>query len=211
MNLRRLAREERVELAELLATLSPEQWEASSLCEGWRVRDVVAHVVSYDGLSAHALVDRFVRGRLLPDRINAVAMADYRRRSPEELLALLREHLDPHGFPAALGGQIALVDGLIHQQDIRRPLGIPREIPAERLRPALHGALTAPVIRGFWRVRGLRLVADDLDWSAGRGPEVRGTAEALLMAIAGRPVLSELSGPGQQLLSRRLRASSATT
>lgn len=111
----------------------------------------------------------------------------------------------PRGLPAAFGGMIALVDGLIHQQDIRRPLEMPRAIPAERLLPALRCALIAPVIRGFWRVRGVRLVATDLDWSAGIGPEVRGSAEALLMAIAGRgSVLGELCGPGQRKLADRL-------
>lgn len=100
---------------------------------------------------------------------------------------------------------VALADGLIHHQDIRRPLGMHRNIPAERLLPALRCALIAPPIRGFWRVRGLRLVATNLDWAAGAGTQVQGPAEALLMAIAGRRgVVGELSGPGQQKLARRI-------
>lgn len=205
MNLRRLARDERTDFAAFLATLSPPQWEAPTLCAGWRVRDVVAHVISYDELDGRALAARFAKGRFLPDRVNAVGLAEYHTRSPNELLALLREHLEPRGLPAAFGGTIALVDGLIHHQDIRRPLEMPRPVPAERLLPALRCALIAPVIRGFWRVRGVRLVATDLDWSAGIGPEVRGPAEALLMAIAGRrSVLGELSGPGQRKLAYRI-------
>lgn len=207
MDVMPLARDERAEFAEFLATLSPQQWEAATLCAGWRVRDVVAHVISYDELSGRGLVRRLVQGRLVPDRANAVGLAEYNTRSPEELLALLRKHATPRGLTAALGGMIALLDGMIHQQDIRRPLGMPRDIPAERLVPALRGALRAPVIGGFWRVRGLRLVATDLDWSTGRGPEVRGPAEALLMAIAGRRgIVSELDGPGQQTLAGRIRA-----
>ncbi|SFA82481.1 TIGR03083 family protein [Amycolatopsis marina] len=205
MNLKRLARDERADFAAFLATLSPQQWDAPTLCEGWRVRDVVAHVVSYDELDMRSLVGRLAKGRFHPDNANAVGLAEYGTRTPEELLALLKEHVDPHGLPAAFGGMIALVDALIHQQDIRRPLGLPRGIPAERLLPALRCALFAPVIRGFWRVRGLRLVATDLDWSTGRGPEVHGTAEALLMVIAGRRgVVDELSGPGQPKLAERL-------
>jgi hypothetical protein len=100
---------------------------------------------------------------------------------------------------------VALTNGVIHQQDIRRPLGMPRDIPADRLLPALRIALTAPVILGFWRVRGTRLVATDLDWSTGKGPEVRGKGEALLLVIAGRRgVVGELSGPGQQTLANRI-------
>ncbi|MPZ67841.1 MAG: hypothetical protein GEU83_20945, partial [Pseudonocardiaceae bacterium] len=63
----------------------------------------------------------------------------------------------------------------------------------------------APTLCAGWRVRGVRLAATDLDWSTGAGPEVRGTAEGLLMAIAGRRgVVSELSGPGQRKLADRI-------
>ena len=200
-----MARDERTEFAAFLATLSPEQWDTQTLCAGWRVRDVVAHVISYDELDARGLASRLAKARFNPDRANAAGLPEYNIRQPEELVALLDEHAEPRGLPAAFGGMIALVDALIHQQDIRRPLGMPREIPAERLLPALRCALFAPVIRGFWRVRGVRLVATDLDWASGKGPEVRGKAEALLMVIAGRRgVTGELSGPGQAKLADRI-------
>lgn len=96
--------------------------------------------------------------------------------------------------------------GLIHQQDIRRPLGLPRQIPAERLRVTLDFARWAPPIRGGLRTRGLRLVATDLDWSAGRGPEVTGPGEALLLAMARRgAAVADLGGPGLPRLAQRLR------
>jgi hypothetical protein len=100
---------------------------------------------------------------------------------------------------------IALVDGTIHQQDIRRPLGIPRTIEPERLHAVLEYARYAPAVRGAWRARGLRLVATDLDWIHGNGPEVQGSGEALLMAMAGRPdSLNELTGPGQPKLAQQI-------
>lgn len=205
MNLKHLTRDERADLAEFLATLSPQQWESPTLCAGWRVHDVVAHLLSYDELDGSALLRRLAKGRFLPDRVNTVGLTEYNTRSPEELLALLKEHLTPRGLTAAGGGMVGLTDAVIHQQDIRRPLGMPRDLPAERLLPALRTALTAPVIRGFWRVRGTRLIATDLDWSTGKGPEVRGKGEALLMVIAGRRgVVGELSGPGQQKLASRI-------
>jgi hypothetical protein len=71
----------------------------------------------------------------------------------------------------------------------------------------LRSAWTAPAVRGFWRARGVRLVATDVDWSAGKGPEVHGQGEALLMAMAGRRgVVAELSGPGQPKLAQRIEA-----
>jgi uncharacterized protein (TIGR03083 family) len=200
----RLARGERGELADFLATLSPEQWEADSLCTGWQVRDVVAHVLSYDELDIAGLVRRFARGRLLLDRVNGVGVDDYADYGPDQLLTLLKAHLQPRGLTARFGGRIGLVDALIHQQDIRRPLGVPRDIPAGRLRTALDFARIAPPIKAFRRIRGLRLVATDLDWATGRGPEVHGTGEALLMAMAGRRgVADELEGEGQPTLAAR--------
>jgi uncharacterized protein (TIGR03083 family) len=205
VSLKRLARDERADLAELLATLSPEQWETPSLCTGWRVRDVVAHMLSYDELDGRALVARFAKGRFLPNRVNAVGLAESGTRGSDELLALLRDHLEPRGFTAALGGMIAFLDCMIHQQDIRRPLGMPRQIPAERLAQGLRCVMLAPPVGAFWRARGLRLVATDLDWSHGKGPEVRGPGEAILMAAAGRRgVVGELTGPGQQTLAGRI-------
>ena len=200
----RLAHDERADLADFLDTLRPEQWDAPTLCTRWSVRDVVAHVISFEDLDRTALVTQFVRARLRPDRVNDLLLAGLRDLPPRELVARVRQHLDPRGLTAGFGGRIALVDGLVHHQDVRRALGMPRVVPAERLRVALPFARLAPPIGAWWRARGLRLVATDLDWTAGRGPEVRGPAEPLLMAIAGRRgTTTELSGPGADVLSAR--------
>ena len=205
VDVRRLAREERADFAAFLATLSPQQWQAPTLCAGWRVRDVVAHVIGYDDLDTRRLLAYVIQGRLRLGRVNAAALARYHARSPEQLLALLTDHPQPRGVPAALGGRVGLTEALIHHQDIRRPLAQPRAIPPERLLPALRIALIAPDIGGLWRIRGVRLVATDLPFSAGIGQEVRGPAEALLMTIAGRHgVAGELPGPGQRTLARRI-------
>jgi len=202
-----MACEERADFVGLLADLSPEQWERPSLCEGWRVRDVVAHVLSYDELSRWALVKRLAKGGFLPNRVNGVGVAEYATRSPGQLTELMRQCIPPRGLTAGFGGMIALVDGMIHQQDIRRALGITRAIPPQRLSAVLNYALTAPAVRGARRARGVHLVATDLDWEHGKGPEVRGPGEALLVAMAARPdALNDLSGPGKAMLARRIGA-----
>ncbi|MEO8814011.1 MAG: maleylpyruvate isomerase family mycothiol-dependent enzyme [Mycobacterium sp.] len=199
-----LASAERADLAQFLATLTPQQWQAPSLCEGWRVRDVVAHVVSYDELDAAGLARRLLRGRFLLGRANAAGVIDYAQHSPQQLLELLHRSLRPRGLTAVFGGRIGLLDAMIHQQDIRRPLGLARDVPAERLRVALDFARNAPPIGAPWRIRGLRLVATDLDWATGHGDEVRGRAESLLMAMAGRRgIVDELTGAGQHTLAGR--------
>ena len=200
-----MAEQERTELADFLASLSPEAWDHPSLCRGWQVRDVVAHVISYEERGGADLARLLVRARFRPTQLNEVALADYRHLSPAELVTFLRSHRRPRGITASRGGGVGLVDALIHHQDVRRPLGLPRAVPAERLAYALPFAVTAPPIRGAWHARGVRLVAIDLDWSRGRGPEAHGRAEALLMVLAGRPgVAGELTGPGAELLQSRL-------
>jgi uncharacterized protein (TIGR03083 family) len=200
-----LARAERLAFADFLAGLTEEQWATPSLCAGWSVRDVAAHCVSFEEISGRALAARFLKGRLQTDRINALAVADLVDASTDHLIGLLRDNAEPHGLGAGFGGRVALTDNMIHQQDIRRPLGLARTIPAERLRAALDFVRYAPTIRGAWTVRGLRLIATDLDWTHGKGPELRGQGEALLMAMAGRSDgLKDLEGPGTATLAARL-------
>lgn len=55
------------------------------------------------------------------------------------------------------------------------------------------------------KARRLRLIANDVDWAYGDGPEVTGPGEALIMAMAARPdTLSQLTGPGKALLAQRI-------
>lgn len=205
VKVRQLALDERADLAGFLTTLTPEQWRAPTLCAGWQVHDVAAHVVSYDDVRPAALLAHLIRGRLRPSHVNALMLARYETSQPEELLARLRASPDPRSLPAALGWRVALVETLIHHQDIRHGLGLPRVIPAERLLPALHIALIAPDVSHPWPLRGVRLVATDVRFAAGVGPAVRGTGEALLMTIAGRhESVSELSGPGKPRLTRHI-------
>jgi hypothetical protein len=106
----------------------------------------------------------------------------------------------------------ALSDAVLHALDIRRPLGRNRVVPADvfvataEFHAGLRWPLTASVggdVRR--RITGLRLVADDADWSHGQGPEVHGSAEALLLMLTGRPVgRDELTGPGAPTLCGRL-------
>ncbi len=198
-----MARAERTDLAEFLATLTPQQWETPSLCSGWTVKDVVAHMISYEELGTMGLLTRFAKGRIV--RANEVGVEEFASLTPQQLIEFLRNHLTPKGLTAGFGGMIALVDGTIHHQDIRRTLGRPRTVPADRLDRVLGLVPGNPRLGAARRIRGLRLHATDIDWTHGRGPEVTGTGEALLMAMAGRPAaVADLDGPGRATLAQRL-------
>ena len=151
-----LARAEREDFAAFLETLSPEQWEAPTLCERWNVREVAAHAISFDELTRGESVRRFLKGRLMVDRINQVGVDDYADRTPEQLVALIRKYAEPHGLTAGFGGRVALTDNMIHQQDIRRRARHPANHPGRAAADALDFSLYAPTIRGAWRARGVR-------------------------------------------------------
>jgi len=198
-----MATEERGDLAAFLATLTPEQWEAASLCEGWRVRDVVAHVLSFDDVTLVGMLRRAVHARFVD--VNQVGVEELASLDTAELLDRLRARLRPQGLARTFRGRLALLDATIHHQDIRRPLGKRREIPAERLRCVLHDAVLSPELPGWRLSRGVCLRPTDIDWSHGSGPEVIGPAEAVLMAVTGRAsAISELNGAGVTVLAARL-------
>ncbi len=197
--------DERRDWASFLRTLSEAQWDRPSLCAGWTVRDVVAHAVSYEEAGPLTVVARFARGGFRLSGANAVGLRDRGQVSGAVLVDELERNLRPRGITRMFGSRIALLDAVVHHQDIRRPLGLPRPIPAERLVPCLNFARVAPPIAAYPRIRGLRMIATDLDWSAGHGPSVNGPAESLLMAIAGRRTsYDDLHGPGTATLLSRI-------
>jgi uncharacterized protein (TIGR03083 family) len=200
MGVRRLVAQERGDLVALLRTLSDEEWEAPSLCAGWRVRDVVGHLL-YDsvGLPSYLVVAARCRSA---DRINAHLVEKAKALSPSILVDKLASSIGRGPF-ATLLPSIALADVLVHQQDIRRPLGRERTVPADRLMAVLDRP--DPFANPGRRSRGLRFEATDIAWSKGEGPEVRGTGEAIALAVAGRDVaLDELEGDGVAVLRKRI-------
>ncbi|KHO24225.1 hypothetical protein QQ44_17265 [Mycolicibacterium setense] len=198
ISVRALARRERQDFADLLDTLNPQQWQAPTLCAGWTVRDVVAHAIAYLGQTRLGLTAAMFAAHGQVDRINEDARRSRAGLGPDQLRALMRAGIDPSGAGALYGCRVALIECLIHQQDIRRPLGLPRTVDRHALVASLTYARVSPVIGGARRTRGLRLIATDLDWTAGRGAEIHGPGEALLLAMAGRvgAVADELHGPG---------------
>lgn len=191
---------ERAELVELLRSLTPAQWDAPSLCDGWSVRDVAGHL-TIDSVPLHRYA---LAGLTHPsaDRLNEHYVVAAREVPVDRLVEGLSASIST-SWMARYFPYLCLADHLVHQQDIRRPLGLPRTIDPERLRLVLDHP--DPFARPRRYVRGLRLVATDLQWERGDGPVVRGSGEALALAMVGRSaVLDELDGDGVELLCLRI-------
>lgn len=195
-------------VADLLEGLDDAQLSQQSLCAGWDVRTVGAHLADAAAPSALGpFLVALVRagGRL--HRANDVAARRAGQQPAATTVALLRERAESRFTPPVTGPRAPLAEVLVHEGDIRVPLGLAYEPDAGAVRVALEFVTTGRPV-GFvprGRLRGLRLVAADLDRYWGDGAEVRGRGVDLLMAACGRTaVLARLAGPGRNLLGDRL-------
>ena len=195
---------EQVDFVDLLRGLGADQWATPSLCSGWDVRDVAVHAACGRKSVPEALRLWASVGFGSPHKVNAQELETHRDMACEDVVAWMASSIKHKSASDSLNQLRGL---MIHQQDIRRPLAIPRTIPAERVIAVLDHGLTRLGDLNLGtrkRAAGLKLVATDIDWSHGEGPAVRGTAEAILMALAGRKAaLSELTGDAVEQLSAR--------
>ena len=196
---------ERGSLADLLEQLSPEEWDQPSLCAGWRVRDVAAHLaLAHMGIGT--AVPALLRARGSFDRmIDATARA-HAAVPTGRLVAELRAMRGSRRRAPGVSSVEPLTDVLVHGQDIALPLGISRPMPPAAA--ALAATRVWTMGWPFWarrRLRGLELRATDVPWRVGSGDPVDGTIGELLVLITGRTaVLERLTGTGAPALRRRL-------
>lgn len=205
--LRRMHDEEDADLSAYLHTLDEADWERPSLCEGWRVRDVVGHVLDGNELNLATLPFRLARYGFSSDRSGkAHSIARAEGVPPAQLLADFDARDRWAGTCRVFPPRLVLLDRLVHHQDIRRALGHVRTIPEERLLAVLDGTpALGSVFRAKRRTRGLSFRATDVDWRWGAGPEVSGPGEALLLAVLGREAaLADLDGEGLPTFRGRL-------
>lgn len=198
--------------ADMFAGLSDAQWRTPSLCAGWTVREVAAHLVPpAGGFTIRRLAWQVIRFRGDLDRMVDETTRQEARRPVGDLVADLRNRASMRLSPPVVGAAGPMTDTAVHLRDAARPLGLGEVNPEPAAwRPVLDFLVSKAATRGFLpsgRLVGLRLTTIDQAWSWGEdGAEVRGTSEAVALAVAGRDVvLPELDGPGVATLAKRLR------
>jgi uncharacterized protein (TIGR03083 family) len=190
--------QERADLAGFLETLTADEWQMQSLCQGWTVKEVVAHLTLFDIPAARVTVEFLRYGGSLARIGRETARRRAADMSNEQLVALLRSKVGNRKHPIGTNYLDPLCDVLVHGQDIAVPLGRRRAMPTDAAVAAAERVATM----AFWsgkrrRVRQLRLVATDADWTYGDGALVRGPIAVLLLVLTGRRArLDELAGEG---------------
>jgi len=174
-------------LAEVLASLPPESWDSPTLCTGWRVRDVVAHITMPFRYRPPRFMFEMIRSR---GNFNRMADRCARRDAAApaaDLTAALRDNAEHPWKPPGGGLGGALTHDVIHGLDITVALGIDRTVPAGRLAIVLDGITAARSLEFFGAsLSGIQLRANDTDWSFGSGTPVTGAAQDLALVVCGR-------------------------
>ena len=186
-------------LADLLEGLSADEWRRPSLCDGWTVRQVAAHVALQN--TTWAMMPRVVRDLVRHGGMNGAIHAMACRHAELPVEVIVSEIRDRIGvwrpLPSVTFRETA-IDYVVHGQDIAIPLGRTLEMPRDLAVVAADRVWSrSRMFHARKRLAGYRFVADDAPWAAGSGQEVRGPIGVLLLLLTGRPAaLPRLSGPG---------------
>ena len=189
----------RLQIADLLDTLGAEEWEAQSLCAGWRVRDVAGHVALVPTITTWQMLSVAPRARFNMHRMNTLLARRAGSAPTDSIVTKLRQHAADQTTARVLNVADSLFDVVVHSQDIARPLGRTLTVPADYTRAGLERVWTMGwPFNAKKKLAGLRLTATDTDWTVGAGPEITGSAIALLPLLTGRTatVTTELHGTG---------------
>lgn len=203
--------DQRARTAATLEGLTPDQWEHPSLCEGWTVRHVAAHLTMQqqrvrDALGFIRRNPRMLRSLAMNDFIREAGILQAQALSTEEIVASIRSGIGSRRHNPGVTPLETLTDILVHSQDIAIPLGV--DLP---MLPSLS-ALAATRrwdTRNTWLASvnrrlpldGYRLTATDTDWRRGQGPELAGPIGAILLLLTGRTAaLEQLAGKGADAL-----------
>jgi uncharacterized protein (TIGR03083 family) len=179
-------------LADRVEGLSNEQWDSPSMCEGWRVREVLAHLTMADRYTQEQFMDELRKDNFdFGSLSNRIAARDAELPT-SDLVGSLRSETMAHWAPPDGGYLGALNHVVIHGLDVTVPLGVRRSAPGAAIRIVLESLTDGAGHDHFGvSIEGRSLQATDLDWSWGSGLPLRASAEDLVLVLSGRAVPEE--------------------
>jgi uncharacterized protein (TIGR03083 family) len=203
-----IVRTERKCLIEDLSLLERQRWNTPSLCPGWSVHDVLAHLVDTAKTGKGAFVWNMVRARGNFDLANDQGIARHKNDDPQQTLAVLSGAIELTKAPPA-NRATRLVEAIVHGEDIRRPLHIEPRYPHVGVLEALDYQIRTAVSFGGGRdrARGVLLRETDSGSTWGEGPEVSAQTLDLLLTVSGRHVdPTRFTGGGAAQFLRNVRS-----
>jgi uncharacterized protein (TIGR03083 family) len=200
-----MVRRERERFADLLASLTPQDWDHPSLAAGWTVKHVAAHCIATAHTTPGSFVGGFLGAGFNFTKFNEKNVRRYGAGTPAELVAETRASAGRTSAPPG-PRQVPISEIVVHSEDVARPLGRSLDRAPEALVASLDFYQGAqPLVGAKKRSEGLQLVATDVDWEHGSGPTVSGPAIALLLAMSGRRAgLDDLTGDGVGTMTARM-------
>lgn len=209
--------DQRARTADLLEQLTAQQWEHPSLCQGWTVRHVAAHLTGQqqrirDVAAFIAHHPRLLRAPTLNASIRDSALVQAQLLTSAEIITAIRAMIGSRRHNFFVTPLETLTDILVHSQDIAIPLGLDLSMQPQA---ASFAATRRWDTRNTWLASvnrrlpldGYRLTATDTDWTRGHGPEIAGPIGALLLLLTGRDAaLDHLTGDGTDALRAAITA-----
>ncbi len=205
---------QRTRTVKLLQDLTPAEWDHASLCHGWRVRDVAAHLTMQEMTLRDGLKALLRHPGGINHVIHAAAVSEANRRPPEQLIAEINGTIGSRSFNVGVTPRETLLDIIVHGQDIAIPLRRHLEVATKTAAFAATQLWSYQASsRGRWMARvfrplpyhSYRLIATDTEWSVGEGPEIRGPILAIVLLLTGRMAgHADLAGPGAAALGTTL-------
>src|SRR4051794_6591267 len=136
---------QRAAVADLLDSLTPEEWRRPSLCAEWTVREGAAHLTLQQmGLGATpARLPIMLRARGdLHRAIHDMAVARAREAGDARLTSLIRAEIGSRRHTLGVTRYETLTDILVHTQDIAIPLGRTVTMPVQAAAAAATRMMT---------------------------------------------------------------------
>lgn len=193
----------------LAATLRAADPEAPTLCEGWSVRHIAAHLVMREHAPWRKLVDDAMRREpgtehFLSREVDAARTA----RGYEELVERFEAGLGPLSPMGIAGDRASFLEYVIHHEDVRRGGAAPAE--PRRLPDATVRAVWEHL--GAFAVLGYRRSPVGVVLAVPGGPRRVARRGRDAVVVVGEPVELALHASGRRGAARRgSRSAGATT
>jgi uncharacterized protein (TIGR03083 family) len=201
---------QRYAVADVLDTLKGDEWGSPSMCEGWRIQEMAAHLTMPFRVSKSKFLWSVVGAGGNIAKVMDSFVRAHSGEPADELIGYLRNNAESRVVPPFLSPAGPLTEIVVHGFDVSIPTGRHVEVPEETSRLVLDYLVSSTPASVYTKrgvANGVRLVSTDSSWSWGEGGVVSGTNFGLIMLLARRPVgFDHVSGEGVDVFRQHLAA-----